>query len=111
MAERSIRVLLDTCVPKRLARDLPGYEVRHASEMGWGDLDDGPLLAAMAGSFDALVTVDQNLPYQQNLKARPFAVFVLRAHSNRLTDLARLVPRLRAALKRAAPGQVIELAE
>jgi predicted nuclease of predicted toxin-antitoxin system len=106
-----MRVLLDTCVPKRLARDLPGYEVRHASEMGWSDLDDGPLLTAMAGSFDALVTVDQNLPYQQNLKARPFAVFLLRAHSNRLTDLARLVPKLRAALKRAAPGQLIELAE
>ena len=79
--------------------------------MGWGDLDDGPLLAAMTGSFDALVTVDQNLPYQQNLKARPFAVLVLRAHSNRLTDLARLVPKLRAALKRAAPGQLIELSE
>ena len=106
-----MRVLLDTCVPKRLARDLPGYEVRHAAELGWGDLDDGPLLTAMAGSFDALVTVDRNLPYQPNLSSRPFAVLLLRAHSNRLTDLARLVPKLRAALKRAAPGQLIELAE
>jgi predicted nuclease of predicted toxin-antitoxin system len=106
-----MRVLLDTCVPKRLARDLPGYEVRHATEMGWGDLDDGPLLAAMAGRFDALVTVDRNLSHQQNLSARPFAVLLLRAHSNRLTDLARLIPKLRAALKRAAPGQLIELAE
>lgn len=79
--------------------------------MGWGDLDDGPLLTAMEGSFDAFVTADRNLPYQQNLKDRRFAVFVLKAHSNRLTDLARLVPRLRAALKRTAPGQVIELAE
>jgi predicted nuclease of predicted toxin-antitoxin system len=109
--DRSMRVLLDTCVPKRLARDLHGFEVRHATEMGWGDLDDGPLLTAMAGSFDALVTVDRNLPHQQNLNARPFAVLLLRAHSNRLTDLARLVPKLRAALKRAAPGQLIELEE
>lgn len=106
-----MRVLLDTCVPRRLARDLPGYEVRHATEMGWGDLDDGPLLTAMAGSFDALVTVDRNLPHQQNLSARPFAVLLLRAHSNRLTDLARLLPKLRAALKRATPGQLIELTE
>jgi predicted nuclease of predicted toxin-antitoxin system len=106
-----MRVLLDTCVPKRLSRDLPGFEVRHATEMGWSDLDDGPLLTAMSGSFDALVTVDRNLPHQQNLNARPFAVLLLRAQSNRLTDLARLVPKLRAALKRAAPGQLIELAE
>jgi predicted nuclease of predicted toxin-antitoxin system len=106
-----MRVLLDTCVPRRLARDLSGYDVRHANEMGWGDLDDGPLLTAMAGSFDALVTVDQNLPHQQNLSTRPFAVVLLRAHSNRLTDLARLVPKLRAALKRAAPGQLVVLSE
>ncbi|MFL6197968.1 MAG: DUF5615 family PIN-like protein, partial [Thermoanaerobaculia bacterium] len=105
-----MRVLLDACVPKRLARDLPGFEVQHATEMGWSDLDDGPLLTAMAGSFDALVTVDRNLPYQQNLNALPFAGLLLRAKSNRLTDLARLVPKLRAALKRAAPGQLIELA-
>lgn len=106
-----MRVLLDACVPKRLARDLSGFEVRHASEIGWSNLDDGPLLTAMAGSFDAFVTVDRNLPHQQNLDARPFAVFLLRAHSNRLTDLARLVPKLRAALKRASPGQLIELSE
>jgi len=106
-----MRVLLDTCVPKRLARDFPGHDIRHASEMGWSDLDDGPLLSAMAGRFDALVTVDKNLPHQQNLATRPFAVLLLRAHSNRLTDLARLVPKLRAALKRVAPGQVIELEE
>ena len=43
------------------------------------------------------------------LDACPFAVLLLRAHSNRLTDLAPLVPKLRAALKRAAPGQLIEL--
>jgi predicted nuclease of predicted toxin-antitoxin system len=106
-----MRVLLDTCVPKRLGRDLPGFEVLHATEIGWSDLDDGPLLTAIAGSFDALVTVDRNLPHQQNLDARPFAVLLLRAPSNRYTDLARLVPKLRAALKRAAPGQLIELAE
>lgn len=77
--------------------------------MDWGNLDDGALLTVMAGSFDALVTVDRNLPHQQNLNHRPFAVLLLRAHTNRLTDLARLVPKLRAALKRAEPGQLIEL--
>jgi predicted nuclease of predicted toxin-antitoxin system len=96
-----MRVLLDTCVPRRLARDLPGHDIRHATEMGWGDLDDGPLLTAMEGSFDALVTVDQNLPYQQNLKARPFSVFLLRAHSNRATSTSwwSSSPAVREALR------------
>jgi predicted nuclease of predicted toxin-antitoxin system len=74
-----MRVLLDSCVPKKLARELPEHEVRTAPQMGWGDLDDGPLLIAMTGEFDALITVDRNIPYQQNLSGRPFGVVVLRA--------------------------------
>jgi predicted nuclease of predicted toxin-antitoxin system len=103
-------VLLDACVPKRLARELPGHEVRHASEMGWADLDDGPLLEVMTDKFEAFVTVDRNLPNQQRLDHRPFAVVLLRAKTNRLTDLVPLVPKLRATLKRLISGQLFELA-
>lgn len=78
--------------------------------MGWGDLDDGPLLDAMAGRFDALVTVDKSLPKQQRLTKRPFAVIVLRAKTNRLADLLPLVPALRLAIEKLRPGQIRELA-
>jgi hypothetical protein len=78
--------------------------------MGWGDLDDGPLLDAMAGRFDVLVTVDKNLPKQQRLSHRPFAVIVLRAKTNRLDELLPLVPMLRLAIKELRPGQLLELA-
>ena len=78
--------------------------------MGWGDLDDGPLLNAMAGRFDVLITVDKSLPKQQRLSNRPFAVVVLRARTNRLTDLLPLVPALQAAIEKLAPGEVRELA-
>ena len=78
--------------------------------MGWGDLDDGPLLDAMAGRFDVLITVDKSLPKQQNLSNRTFAVIVLRARTNRLTDLLPLVPALQEAMGNLVPGQVLELA-
>ncbi len=87
---------------------MPAHEVQTAPEMGWGDLDDGPLLDAMAG--DALVTVDKSLPKQQRLTKRPFAVIVLRAKTNRLTDLLPLVPALRLAIEKRRPGQIRELA-
>ena len=58
-------------MPKRLAKELSVHEVQTAPEMGWGDLDDGPLLDAMAGRFDVLATVDKNLPKQQQLNNRP----------------------------------------
>jgi predicted nuclease of predicted toxin-antitoxin system len=105
-----VRVLLDGCVPKRLAKELSVHEVQTASEMGWGDLDDGPLLDAMGGHFDVLVTVDKSLPKQQRLTDRSFAVIVLRAKTNRLADLLPLVPALRLAIEELRPGQVRELA-
>jgi hypothetical protein len=77
--------------------------------MRWGDLDDGPLLRAMAGRFDVLVTVDKGIPKQQRLNNRSFAVVVLRARTNRLADLLPLVPKLREALRGALPGSVQEV--
>ena len=105
-----MRILLDGCVPKRLGNQLSGHEVRTAPEMGWGNLDDGPLLNVMAGRFDVLVTVDKSLPKQQRLDDRPFAVIVLRAKTNRLTDLLPIIPALRSVIEELGPGQVRELA-
>jgi predicted nuclease of predicted toxin-antitoxin system len=104
-----VRVVLDACVPRRLADTLAGHEVKTVHQMGWGNLDDRPLLDAIAGRFDVLVTVDRSLPKQQSLDDRPFAVVVLRAKTNRLEDLLPLVAELKAALDNATPGQVCEL--
>ena len=73
------------------------------------NLDDGPLLDAMAERFDVLVTVDKSLPKQQRIEHRPLAVVVLRAKTNRLADLLPHVPKLRAVLENAQPGQVYEI--
>ncbi len=78
--------------------------------MGWAGLDDGPLLNAMEGKFDALVTVDKSLPKQQRLSSRPFGVIVLRAKTNRLADLLPLVSPLLFALEVLRPGEVREVA-
>jgi hypothetical protein len=101
-----MRVLLDACVPKGLRGSLSAHEVRTAPEMGWGDLDNGDLLDAMEGSFDALVTVDKRLPQQQRIKGRPVGIVVLRAKSNRLVDLLPLVPDLLTALSLVEAGTV-----
>jgi len=96
-------------VPSRLADELQDHEVNTAPEMDWADLDDGPLLDAMAERFDVLVTVDKSLPKQQRIDNRPLAVVVLRAKTSRLVDLLPLAPKLRAVLENARPGQVYEI--
>jgi len=78
--------------------------------MGWGDLDNGDLLDAMTGQFDVLVTVDKRLPLEQRIADLPFGVIVLRAKSNRLTDLLPLVSELHVVLSSLKTNEVKEVA-
>jgi predicted nuclease of predicted toxin-antitoxin system len=99
-----VKVLLDECVDWRLARDIVGHDVKTAHQMGWATIKNGELLALASETFDVFVTVDRNLSFQQNLVSFSIAVVVLRAKSNRLTDLRPLIPRLLAAIGSAEPG-------
>jgi hypothetical protein len=105
-----MRVLLDECVPRPLRRHLFGHNVSTVQEMGWADLENGALLMAMtAAGLDVFITVDQNLRYQQNLRAAGVAVVVSVAVSNKLADLEPLVPKLLAALSAIQPGELVEV--
>jgi len=77
--------------------------------MGWNKLPDSLLLGNISYTFDALITVDRSIPFQQRLNNRPFAVIVLRAKTNRLADLLPLVPALLRALDEIKPGEVREV--
>jgi hypothetical protein len=63
-------------------------------------------LALAAAEFDVFVTVDRNLPFQQNLPKFQIAVVLLRAKTNRLDDLVLLVPDLVSAIPSAKQGVV-----
>jgi len=77
--------------------------------MGWAGKKNGELLALMAGAFEVLLTVDQNLRYQQNLASSGVAVVVMAAPSNRLADLMPLIPAVEAALSTIQAGNVVEI--
>ena len=98
-----MRLLLDESVPVKFRRSLPDHDVRTVVEMGWSGVKNGQLLALAAIEFDVFVTVDKNLPYQQNLAALPVAVMVLDAVSNELPALLSLVPALERALASMTP--------
>lgn len=105
-----MRVLLDECVPRPLKRFLQGHAVRTVTEMGWKGAQNGDLLSRIrAAAFDVLVTVDQNLPYQQNLQAAGVSIIVLRAAGTRLQDLEPLMPALCDRLLTITPGQLLRI--
>jgi predicted nuclease of predicted toxin-antitoxin system len=86
-----MRVLVDECAPKALKRSLNahGHECLTVQEAGWAGRENGELLALAEAEFDALVTLDTNLRYQQNLAGRRIAIVVILSRSNRLGYLSR----------------------
>jgi hypothetical protein len=72
-------------------------------EAGWSGIKNGKLLTLAAAEFDAFITVDKNLSFQQNLEKLPIAVVVLDAVSNELSVLAPLVPALLRELASLKP--------
>src|SRR5258706_12109532 len=72
-----MRILFDHGTPAPLRRALSGHNISTAYEMQWTKLDNGALLKAAESDFDALVTTDQNLRYQQNLTGRRIAILIL----------------------------------
>ena len=103
-----MNVLLDECLPKRLAAMMTGHEVKTTRQMNWHGLSNGRLLPADA-YFDVFLTCAKNLVNQQNIAALRLAVAILRARSNKIEDLAPLVPRLLALLPTLMPGQIITI--
>lgn len=101
-----MKILLDECVDWRLLRDLQDYSARSVKQLGWEHIDDGALLALAATEFDVLITVDKDLPNEQEVAAFDIAVIVLRARTTRLPDLRELLSRLHLAVVEATPGCV-----
>ena len=101
-----MRVLLDESVPWVLRHYVPNHEVRTVRYMGWDGKTNGELLELARGEFDVLVTVDQSVPYQQNITERDVAVIVLAARTNGIHDLRVLVPELLRRLEFLKHGEV-----
>ena len=104
-----MRLLLDECIPARFKKALPLHQVSTVSQEGWSGVKNGKLLALAATKFDAFVTVDKNLPYQQNTTSLPVAVVVFDAPSIELHCLLPMVPVLEATLQNLKPGSYVLL--
>ena len=105
-----MRLLLDECVPRPLKRELPGHDVRTVGELGWSSKRNSELLALMlAERFEGLLTVDQNLEFQQNVRASGLAVVVVVVRTNRLKELRPMVPAILDALARVRPGELVRV--
>lgn len=106
-----MRLLLDENLPSKLTRFFsPEVEAMTVAQRGWRGKQNGELIELAQQEFDALVTMDQGIPHQQNLTEVDLVILLLEAPSNRLPDLAPLVEEANAALADALPGEVVRIA-
>lgn len=104
-----MKLLLDECTPKRLRVDFPGHDVLTVEQAGLKGLKNGALIRLASRQFDVLVTVDQNLPYQQNLADKSIAILILVAKSNRYAELKKLAPKALEALVSIQAGDIVRI--
>ncbi len=68
--------------------------------MGWAGVSNGKLLELLIEfMFDALLTFDKNLQYQQNFTRYSISVVVLNTTDNSYLTLKALVPKIKVVLR------------
>ena len=105
-----MRLLLDECIDVRLRHLFVGHECQSARYAGLAGFKNGALLrAAEAAGFEAIITVDQSFPDQQNPNLLRISLVILCGPTNRLADLKALVPAALRTLDSLGTSQVVRI--
>jgi hypothetical protein len=106
-----VKLLLDECVTRHVRLDFPGHEVHTVEDAGFKGLENGDLIRAAAGIYDVLITVDRNIPDQQNIADLSISILVLAAKRNSYAFLKPLLPVALKTLETIQPGDVVRIGE
>jgi len=103
-----MRILLDECLPRKFKSVFAGHDCSTVPEAGLAGKKNGQLLSlAEEEGYEAFVTLDKGIQYQQNLLGREIAIVIIRARSNRLIDLLPHAEACLSSIASAYPGGVI----
>jgi|ERR1022692_1223057 predicted nuclease of predicted toxin-antitoxin system len=102
-----MRVLLDECIPRKFKNALVGHNCSTVPEVGLAGKKNGELLSLAAqNGFEVFLTLDKGLQYQQNRVHRNIAIIIIRATSNRISDLLPHAEACLAQIRSIRSGEV-----
>jgi predicted nuclease of predicted toxin-antitoxin system len=104
-----MKLLPDECMPRRLKKALAPHDAFTVEDAGFKGLKNGRLLREASGNYNVLITVDQNIPAQQNFSALKIAMVIIHAKSNRYEDLIPFVPQILSSLTNISPGSAVRI--
>jgi hypothetical protein len=103
-----MKVLFDQCTPVPLRRYLHPHLVDTAAERGWSRLRNGELLDQVESDrYDAFITTDTKLKYQQNLTNRKVRILALTCTS--WPRIRKKTDQIRVALETLVEGGYTEV--
>jgi hypothetical protein len=102
-----MKLLLDENLPLR--HEIVGHQASTVSFMGWSGIENGALLRqAAAAGFDALLTNDRGMQYEQ-AEFLPLAVVILMAPRNTIEAIRPLLPQLEQCLTTLQSQQLVTI--
>ena len=103
-----MKILFDQGTPVPLRRHLHPHHVDTSAERGWSTLQNGELLdPAESDHYEAFITTDGSLKYQQNLTGRKLRILALTTTS--WPKIRKKIDQVRDALGNLAEGGYTEV--
>lgn len=103
-------IIIDECLPKRVTKFFAEHQVWTVPQIGLAGYKDTELLNQLdEKEIDVFITIDGNIEYQQQFMGRKFKTVVIRAVSNRFSDLEQFIDRLREALLEKSENNIIHI--
>lgn len=107
-----MKLLLDENLPHQVRLEIQGHESFTVSYMGWSGIENGELLSRAAShGFEALITTDRGLEYEQHLPSLPLSVVVLQVKTNTIEAIRPLYPKLLSLLLNMVPRSFSKLSD
>ncbi len=96
-----MKLLLDENLPEKIRFAFQSeHEIFTVRYMGWSGKQNGTLMALIAEhGFDGFITIDKNLPFQQNIQKYSVVIFVLDAEDNKTSTLLPYIEKLSTTLE------------
>jgi hypothetical protein len=83
---------------RKVSSSLGSHSVDTVTDAGWRGAENGKLLALAATLYDAFITSDKNLQYQQHRDSLPIPVIVISTKGNMWEDIEPVIPKIEALL-------------
>ena len=105
-----MKIIIDECLPKRVTSFFEDDDAWTVPQLGLNGYRDTELLDELdKRNIDIFITIDGNIEYQQQFNNRTFRTIIIRAVSNRFSDLKQFESKLQKAVRSSGSNRIVHI--